>query len=140
MVKRKAKVSYTQKTLKALRELGYHVDICEKFNPHAGPFGIRQDLFGFMDIIAFNEDEVIAVQSTGPSGHAEHKRKILANEFAKDWVAGGRKLELWSWRKLLKNRGGKLRTWQPRIEEITLLTFQTSCKSGATEQPDRQSQ
>lgn len=56
---------YTEKTLKALREQGCEVDICERFLAYAGKAipvkgnphlrrktGVRKDLFGIIDLIA----------------------------------------------------------------------------------------
>ena len=122
-VKRKAPVSYTRKTLEYLRGQGCHVEKVEHFNPHAGPHGVRHDAFGFMDLLVIDPEGkfIIGVQSTGPSGHPEHKRKILANEFAEEWLDCGGKIQLWSWRKL--KEGNRLR-WRPRIEEITLEMFE----------------
>jgi hypothetical protein len=51
--------SPTQRTLKYLRELGYLVAVVEKWNPHAR---IRQDLYGFIDVLAVKRDETLAVQ------------------------------------------------------------------------------
>lgn len=117
-------LSYTQRTLRECRERGYICDKAEKFNAFAGPFGIRQDLFGFIDIIYLDPQKgIVAIQSTGPSGHNQHRKKILENEFALEWLKCDGKIELWSWHKLLKKRGGKLRVWSPRIEEITLKNY-----------------
>ncbi len=119
-VKRQGRHNYTTMTLRFLRDQGCCVDKVEKFNRFAGPFGHREDAFGFIDIIALDPSRgIIAVQSTGPSGHSEHKKKILACEFAKTWLECGGKIELYSWRKLLVKQGGKARRWQPRIEAIT---------------------
>ena len=113
-------LSYTQRTLRECRRRGYNCAVAEKFNAYAGPFGIRQDLFGFIDIIALDVSarRIIAIQSTGPSGHARHRRAIIDNPNASDWLRCGGVIELWSWRKLLVKRGGKLRRWEPRIERI----------------------
>lgn len=120
---------YTQKTLKAMRERGRYVWKVEHWNPYArGGQGVREDCFGFMDILAIDSNEgIIAVQSTGPSGHSDHKKKILRNDYALRWVHHA-KIELWSWRKLLVKRGGKLRTWQPRCEVLTLEIFEDFLK------------
>lgn len=114
--------SYTQRTLAWLRQRGLVVDIAERFNDWAGG---KHDLFGFIDIVALDvkDGRIIGVQSTGPSGHAEHRRKILAEPKAIDWLKAGGRIWLVSWRKLLVKRGGKLRTWQPRVEEITIRDF-----------------
>ena len=125
-VKRKAPKNYTSMTLASLREAGCCVDKVEKFNAYAGPFGRREDAFGFIDIIALEPQRgIVAIQSTGPNGHAEHKRKILANEFARIWLECGGHIDLWSWRKLLVKPGGKAKRWKPRIEQLTLEEFPT---------------
>ena len=114
--------SYTQRTLAWLRQQGLIVDIAERFNTWAGG---KHDLFGFIDIVALDLEggKIIGVQSTGPSGHAEHRRKILAEPRAVAWLRSGGRIWLVSWRKLLVKRGGKARTWQPRKEDIILFDF-----------------
>lgn len=113
-------LSYTQRTLAALRQEGCTAAVVERWNQFAGPKGIRQDLFGFVDIIAIYPDErgITAVQATGPNGHADHRRKILECEHAPTWLAAGGRIELWSWRKMLVKKGGKAQRWVPRMEEI----------------------
>ncbi|HQV57391.1 MAG TPA: hypothetical protein PKV27_05220, partial [Ilumatobacteraceae bacterium] len=59
--------SPTTLSLKALRDAGYTVAIVEHFNPH---MRIRQDLFGFIDIIAIRPGETLAVQTTSRSNMA----------------------------------------------------------------------
>jgi len=115
----KRSLSYTQRTLRELRRRGVIADVCERFNPYAGPFGKRMDLFGFIDLIALYPQRIVAIQSTGPSGHSQHRKKILESELALEWLKSSGEIELWSWRKLLKKRGGKLKIWQPRVETIT---------------------
>lgn len=118
-----AGLSPTQRTLKALRERGLVCAIVEKFNAHAGPFGIRQDLFGIIDILALDpESGVIGVQSTGQD-FAGHKRKLLEerNQECRDWLkTPGTTLELWGWRKIKLKRGGKAMRWIPRVANIIL--------------------
>jgi hypothetical protein len=72
-------LSPTQRTLAAIRREGALAGIVEKWNSHAF---IRQDLFGFVDIIAIYPDSrrITAIQCTGQHGHPEHKAKILENE------------------------------------------------------------
>lgn len=119
-------LSYTQRTLRENRQRGRIAGIVEKWNRYAGPHGLREDLWGFIDIIALDANCIVAIQSTGPSRHAEHKRKILANDVAPEWLKAGGKIELWSWRKLVVKRGGKARRWYPRVESITPDMFQRS--------------
>ena len=111
-------LSATQRTLAHLRHEGYQCGIVEKFNPYAGPHGIRQDLFGFIDIIAITPKGICAIQSCGQSFN-EHDKKILENEVAPDWIKAGGYLELWGWRKLKLKRGGKAMRWTPRVKEYT---------------------
>ena len=51
----------TQRSLKYLREQGYTVAIVERWNAFAK---IRQDLFGFIDLLAIKPGETLAVQTT----------------------------------------------------------------------------
>ena len=67
-----AGISPTSRTLKYLRTQGWEAGIVEKFNPYAH---VRQDLFGFIDIIALGEKKIIGVQSCGQA-FSEHKKKI----------------------------------------------------------------
>jgi len=112
-------LSPTQRTLRQLRQEGRICGIVERFNRFGGEFGIRQDLFGFIDLIALDPIKgIIGVQCCGRSGHAEHKRKILENEFAPEWIKAGGKIEIWSWGKQKLRRGSKAERWKPKIEEI----------------------
>jgi len=66
----------TERSLKYLREQGYLCAIVEKWNPHAR---IRQDLWGWCDILAIKKDEVLAVQVTS-TGVAARLKKIQESE------------------------------------------------------------
>lgn len=112
----------TQRTLKALRNEGRICAICEKFNPHVGQCGIRQDLFGFIDIIALNPDRgIVAIQSTG-SDFAGHVKKLTEerNEAVYEWIRSGGRVELWGWRKIKLKRGSVALRWKPRIADIVI--------------------
>jgi hypothetical protein len=113
-------VSYTQRTLEALRKRGAVCGMAEHWNPFDHR---RHDLFGFIDIVILEPGQITAIQSTGPNGHADHKRKILAEPRAKLWLEAGGRIELWSWRKLLVKRGGKAKRWTERVENITEEMF-----------------
>jgi hypothetical protein len=117
-----AKLSYMQRTLKAQRELGRKVGIVERFNPHCGPHGIRQDLFGFLDVVALDLSlpGIVGVQACGQD-FASHVRK-LTEERASEcvwWLLAGGTIELWGWRKLKSNRG----RWTARRRDFTLADF-----------------
>jgi hypothetical protein len=53
--------SPTELTLAKWRKLGYLCAIVEKWNPHAR---IRQDLFGFGDVLCVGHDETVLIQTT----------------------------------------------------------------------------
>lgn len=114
----KSSLSPTQRTIRALKNEGTICGIVEKFNPHVGPHGIRQDLFGFLDVIALSPNGIIGVQCCAGSGHAAHKAKILANEVAPEWLKSGGRIQIWSWSKKKLKRGGVAMRWQPRMEEL----------------------
>jgi hypothetical protein len=61
-------LSPTQRTLRALRQQGCICDVAEKFNAHVGPFGIRQDLFGFIDIVALKPSGIAGIRCCAGGG------------------------------------------------------------------------
>ena len=64
--------SPTQRSLEYLREQGYHCEVVEKWNPWKR---VRQDLWGWCDILAIRRDEVLAVQVTS-SGVSTRLKKL----------------------------------------------------------------
>jgi hypothetical protein len=101
-----------------MREQGRICASCERWNPHAG---IRQDLFGFIDLIVLDPERgAIAIQTCGQS-FAEHVRKLTEerNEAVFEWLKH-HPLELWGWRKVKQKRGGKAMRWKPRIADVVL--------------------
>lgn len=120
--KRKTRgLSATQRTIRALREQGCLCDIAEKFNSHIGPFGARQDLFGFIDIVALYPDGIVAIQSCTTT-FKDHFDKIIENEAAPEWLKHGR-IELWSWRKVKRVRGGAAMIWQAKVHKFQESDF-----------------
>ena len=70
--------SPTQLSLKKLRDEGYTVAIVEHWNAFAR---IRQDLFGFIDILALKDKEVLAIQTTTASNMSARATKIGNSEY-----------------------------------------------------------
>lgn len=95
--------SPTQLTLKKLRADGWIPAVVEKWNPH---IKIRQDLFGFIDILAIREGETIAIQATSRANISTRVAKIESDDLF-DIVSTVRKagwrIEVWGWKKI-KNR------------------------------------
>jgi hypothetical protein len=93
-----AKESPTTRTLSLLREQGYTVAVVEKWNPHAR---IRQDLFGFIDILAIKRGETLAVQATA-SGVSARLKKITESELLPKVREAGWTIQIWGWTKSAK--------------------------------------
>jgi hypothetical protein len=104
-----ASKSPTQRSLEYLREQGYHCEIVEKWNPWRR---VRQDLWGWCDILAIRRDEVLAVQVTS-SGVAARIRKIQESETIKHVREAGIRVEVHGW---TKRANGK---YAIRVEDIS---------------------
>ena len=120
-------MSPTQRTMRLLREAGSICAVVEKWNPHVGPHGIRQDLFGIIDILVLDPERgVIGVQACSGST-ASHYRKLtveMAQESI-DWLSTpSTVLQIWCWRKVKLKRGGKAVRWMPKVTEITMEDFE----------------
>lgn len=100
----------TARTLKWLRDDGWTAAVVEHWNHHAK---IRQDLFGFADIIAFRGATVMLVQCTSDANRAAHREKLLANEIAQKWRSHFA-IALVTWGK--HGERGKRKTWKPNVE------------------------
>lgn len=70
-------MSPTQRSLKTLRERGYFCWIVEHWD---GFCHKRRDLWGFADILALKDDEVLAVQTTSGSNVSARVRKIADHD------------------------------------------------------------
>lgn len=130
-------LSSVQRTLQAMRQQGRICAIVERFNAHVGPFGIRQDLFGIIDIIALDPERgVIGIQACGQDFKA-HVRRITEEKAQEsiDWLETqtcctycgkltiATSLELWGWRKVKLRPGAKAMRWKPRVRIFTLDDF-----------------
>jgi hypothetical protein len=108
-----AGVSPTQRSNALYRKHGYQCGIVEKFNSNIGPHGIRQDLWGAVDIVAVAEGHTVGVQACAASGHGSHVTKLAAEPrmFAMfdagwdvvvlSWKKPGPNNRRWSWRHTL---------------------------------------
>ena len=100
----------TQRTLAKLRADGWTPAVVEHWNAHAR---IRQDLFGFIDILALRDGETLAVQATSGSNVSARVAKIAASETAPIVRKAGWRIEVWGWR---KNSAGK---YVLRVEDVS---------------------
>lgn len=128
----KHKTLATQRSLKRLRDNGWIAWIVEKWIPPRGKmkFGIRQDVWGFGDVLACRPAEqgpsgvivnasvtalVQCFPNTGGS-FAAHRRKILAIPEHKIWLASGNVILLHGWAK--QGPRGKIKRWTLRQEVL----------------------
>ena len=95
--------SPTARTLKLLRKQGWTAAVVEKWNPHVK---VRQDLFGFADVIAFDADngQFLLVQSTSGSNFSSRWKKVCENENAQLWLKAGGRIVVHGWRKAANGR------------------------------------
>jgi len=109
--------SPTQLSLKKLRKSGYMCAIVEKYNHFVK---IRQDLFGFIDILAVhpNKKEILGIQAcTDTGGHmSKHKMKVKNNKKLNIWLKSGGMFEIWAWAK--KGKKGKRKLWVLRTAKL----------------------
>ncbi len=114
------------RTMGELRALGVKCGKVESFNPYVGEHGIRQDLFGIVDILCLDPARgFVGVQCCG-TDFQEHYRKMTKEraQDSLDWLnTPGGLLEIWSWRKVKLHRGGVAVRWKPRVEILTLKDF-----------------
>jgi hypothetical protein len=104
-----AKTSPTQRSLEYLRDLGYHCEVVEKWNPWRR---IRQDLWGWCDILAIRKGEVLAVQVTS-TGVAARIKKIQDSDTVAKVRDAGIRIEVHGWRKASNGR------YVMRVEDIS---------------------
>jgi hypothetical protein len=129
--------SPTQRSLAVLRARAYTCEIVEHWNAFVG---IRQDLFGFIDIVALGGG-FLAVQTTSGSNVAARVSKITAREVEKvdkktgakslvpnkvrasaiAWLKSGGEIHVHGWAK--RGARGKPKVWTLREVTITLADF-----------------
>ncbi|MGH9472434.1 MAG: hypothetical protein ACRD1M_06790 [Terriglobales bacterium] len=91
--------SPAQRSLALLRRDGYLAAVTERWNQYAK---VRQDLFGFIDIVAVRRDRpgVLAVQTTTGAHQGERVAKLSALPASAEWLAAGNAIEVHGWRKI----------------------------------------
>jgi hypothetical protein len=89
--------SPTQLSLKKLRAEGYLVSITEKFNHFCK---IRQDMWGWCDLLAIKEDEVLAVQTTSYTNISARVKKIADSDTIGIVRKANIKVNVHGWRKV----------------------------------------
>ncbi|MBS0364922.1 MAG: hypothetical protein JSR67_03750 [Proteobacteria bacterium] len=101
--------SPTQRSLAEMRKRGYLCQVVEHWNPHVK---IRQDLYGFVDILCVGEREVVAVQTTSRSGLSSRLKKIADHPNVAAVRRGGIRILVHGWWK----QNGR---WYVREEDVS---------------------
>lgn len=100
-----------QRSLKFLRDQGRTVAVVEHWNPFAG---IRQDLFGVIDLVAIGGGVTIGVQTTSGNNVSARVAKMKASPHYDTLRTSGWKLCVHGWRKV--GARGKVKKWELREE------------------------
>lgn len=75
---------------------GCSVYVTEKWNAFAG---VRQDAFGFGDLLVICEPDIVLVQVTSGDNHLARKKKILSIPESFKWLNSGGKIVVMSFTK-----------------------------------------
>ena len=99
----------TQRSLEYLREQGYLCEVVEKWNSFTKT---RKDLWGWCDILAIREGEILAVQVTS-TGVSSRIKKVMESDTLPIVRKAGIRVEVHGWRKNVKGR------YVMRIEDMS---------------------
>jgi hypothetical protein len=117
-----SKQSPTSRALQQLRKDGWLPAVVEKWNPGAR---VRQDLFGFIDIVAIgNQTGVLGIQVTTTAHMAERYTKIITPKPDRAaspsfiWLYCGNTLEIWGYAK--RGPRGQRKVWTLTRRAVTL--------------------
>lgn len=119
----------TARTLALMRRNGWTAQVVERWNPHAR---IRQDLFGFGDVIACRgwitensipqPSSITLIQATTQANAAARVAKITTNPdvapLALRWLESGGRIVVHGWRKLKVKRGGRAVRWEVDARQV----------------------
>mgnify|MGYP001570703807 CR=1 FL=1 len=78
---------------------------------------IRQDLFGFVDLVCLGEREIVAIQTTSGSNFSARVNKVCAHPNTRRWLAAGGIILIHAWAK--KGARGKVKHWALTERQIT---------------------
>ena len=109
--------SPTTRSLERMRKLGYLCQVVERWNQHAH---IRQDLFGFIDILCIHETtgHVVALQACSYCDVMKRVDKIRGLPAHQTVLTAKWSILVQGWRKTPKIRGGKQMVWTCREFEV----------------------
>lgn len=91
------KTSPTQLSLRYMRKQNYKTGIVEHWNSFAH---IRQDLFGWIDIVCVGNGKIVGIQTTSRSNMEARRKKARGNAALKMWLDAGGLLYIHGWAKV----------------------------------------
>lgn len=94
------------------------MDIAERHNHFSGK---KNDLFGFIDLVAIGHGETIGVQATSTGNVNARVNKILALDSPKEWLKSGNTILIIGWKKYKKRVDNKL--WRPTVKWVVMEDF-----------------
>ena len=88
--------SFNGKSVNLLRDLGYTVEVVERYSPHSRR---TKDLFGFLDVLAVGHGETVGIQVTSRGNMASRRRKMMGEdpETFRRLLDAGWQLEVHGW-------------------------------------------
>ncbi len=113
-------MSPTQRSIAKLKKMGYRPAIVERWNQFAH---IRQDLYGFIDILAIKPGEpILAIQACVVGDMSKRLKKIAGLPAPAIWLATGSPIQIWGWGK--HGQRGKRKLWDVTVKSIFHSTLQ----------------
>lgn len=94
-----------------MRARGYLCQVTEHWNPFAR---IRQDLFGFIDVLCIKDGEIVGVQTTSRSNVSNRYNKIKDHDNIWPVLDSGIRVVIHGWGKNKSNR------WEVREVEVKI--------------------
>ena len=85
----------TQRSLAHMRNHGYLCEVVERWNPYAR---VRQDLYGFIDILCVGDD-IVAIQTTTKGNMKARIDKIAEHENFCKVIESGMRVIVHGWHK-----------------------------------------
>lgn len=91
------KASTTRMSMDYMRDLGYVVDVVERWVPGPSGLSVRKDLFGFLDLVAIRDSETVGVQTTTKGELSRRVRKITASPLYPIVLGAGWRIVVHGW-------------------------------------------
>jgi hypothetical protein len=107
-------VTPTARSLAELRKRGYLAGVVERHNVFSRK---KSDLFGFLDVVAVRDGEILGIQATSGSNVSARIAKIRAAAELPIVLSSGMRIAVWGWAK--RGKRNKRKVWTLREEVVT---------------------